>query len=78
MLDQSDVDAEEGAEFLRSEEFLFGTVGEDAAVLHHDDAVDFGKDVSQMVGDHEDADSLLGDLAESFTQLALSGKVEGV
>jgi len=78
MLDEGNVDAEQGAKFFWSEQFLFGTVGEDAAVLHHDDAVDFGKDVSQMVCDHQNADSLLRDLAESFTQLALSGEVKGI
>ena len=78
MLDEGNVDAEQGAKFFWSEEFLFGTVGENAAVAHHDHPVDFGKNVGQMMGDHQDADSLLRNLAKGCTQLALRGEVEGI
>jgi len=78
MLDEADVDAEEGAEFFRGEQVALRAVGEDAAVFHHDDAVDFGEDVGEVMGDHEDADALAGDAAEGIAQLALGGEVEGV
>ena len=78
MLDESDLDAEEGAQLFRGEQFPFGTVGHDAALPHHDDAVDFGKDVGQMMRDHEDTHALAGDAAKRLAQFALSGKIEGV
>lgn len=78
MLDQCDVDTEERAELLRTDQFAFRAVGEDASVLHHDDAVDFLEDVGEVVRDHQNAHTLAGDLAESFAEFALSGEVESV
>lgn len=78
VLDEADVDAEEGAEPVFGEEFGFGAVGEDAALAHHDDAVGLGNDVGEVVGDHENADAVLRDAAEGLAQLALGGEVEGV
>lgn len=78
VLDEGDFDAEEGAEIFRSDEVVFGAVGDDAAVAHEDDAVDFRNDVGEVVGDHEDAGAFAGDAAEGVTQLALGGEVEGV
>jgi len=78
MLNEGDIDTEEGAEFFLGDEFAFGAVGEDAAFLHHDDAVDLRQDVGQVVGDHEDAGALVGDAAEGLAEFALGGEVEGV
>ena len=78
MLEEGNVDAEEVAEFFRSKQFALRAVGEDAAALHHDDAVDFRENVGEVMGDHEDADALLRDAAESIAQLALGGEVKGV
>jgi len=78
VLDEADIDAEEGAEFFWGQQFALRAVGEDATVFHHDDAVDFGEDVGEVVGDYEDADALLRHAAESIAQFALGGKVEGV
>lgn len=78
MLDQRDVDTEERAELLRTDQFAFRAVGEDAPIPHHDDAIDFLEDVGEVMRDHQDANTLLGDLAESFAQFALSGEVEGI
>jgi len=78
MLDEADVDAEEGAEFFGGEQFLLRAVGEDAAVFHHDDAGYLRKNVGDVVGDHEDADAFAGDAAESVAELALGGEVESV
>jgi len=78
VLDEADFDAEEVAELFGCEEFPFGGVGEDAAFAHHDDAVDFGKDVGDVVGDEKDAGALLSYAAEGRAEFALGGEVEGV
>jgi hypothetical protein len=78
VLDEGHFDTEEVAKFGSGKQIALGTVGEDTAVFHHDDPVDFGKDVGQVMGDHENADTLLGDTAESLAKLALGGEVEGV
>lgn len=75
---EADFHAEEAAEFFLGEELSFGAVGEDAALAHHDDAVDLGDDVGEVVGDHEDADALGGNAAQRGAQLALGGEVKGV
>lgn len=77
-LEQVDFDTEQVAELLRGDQLLPGAVGEDAAVAHHDDAVDLRQDVGQVVRDHENADALAGDAAQRFAELALSGEIEGV
>ena len=78
MLDEADFDAEEVAEFFGGEQFPLGGVGEDAALAHHDDAFDLGKNVGDVVGDEEDAGALLSDAAEGFAKFTLGGEVEGV
>lgn len=78
MFDEADFDAEQGAEFFRGEQFPLRAVGEDAAFAHHDHAGNFRKDVGDVVGDHENADSLLRNAAEGLAEFALRGEVEGV
>jgi hypothetical protein len=78
VLDETDVDPKQRAEFFRSEQFPLRAVGKDAAALHHDDAIDLRENVGDVVGDHQNADALLGDAAEGFTELALGCEVEGV
>ena len=78
MLNEGDIDAEEVAKLRSGEQIAFGAVRVDTALFHHDDAVDFRKDIGQVVGDHENADTLLGDAAESLAEFALSGEIEGV
>ncbi len=56
----------------------FWTVGGDASVLHHEDAVDLGDDIGDVVGDEQDASSLLREFAEQVTQIGLGGQVEGI
>jgi hypothetical protein len=41
---------EEVAETRRGEELGFGAVGDDSAVFHHEDAVDLGWDVGDVMG----------------------------
>ncbi len=78
MLDERDVDAEEVAELLFSEQFPFRAIGVDAALPHHDDAGNLRKYVGDVMRDHENANSLLSNPAEGLAELALSGEVEGV
>ena len=78
MLHEGHFNAEERAKFGRGQQVALRTVGKDAAVFHHDDAVDFGQDVCQMVGDHKYAHALPGHMPEGLAQLALGGEVEGV
>jgi len=63
LLGEVDFGLEEVAEAGGGEEFRLGAVGYDAAVFHHQDAVDLGDDVGDVVGDEEDAGSLLGQAA---------------
>ena len=56
----------------------FWTIGGDASVLHHQDAVDLGDDIGDVVGDEQDASSLLCEFAEQVAEISLSGQVEGV
>jgi len=73
-----DIGFEEVAEAGGSEELGLGAVGYDAAVFHHEDAVDLGGDVGDVVGDEEDAGSLLGEATEQVAEVGLGGEVEGV
>lgn len=78
MLDEGDFDTKESAQLFVREEFPLRAIGKDAARAHHDDPVDFWEDVSKVVRDHEDAGPLLPDTPQSFAELALSGKIEGI
>ena len=67
---------EEFAKRGGGEEVGLGTVGYDAAFVHHEDAVDFGEDVGDVVGDEEDSGSLLGQRTEEIAEVALGGEIE--
>lgn len=75
-------DADGGLEELGKarlgEEFGAGAVGDDAAVLHEDDAGDFRKDVAEVMGDEDEACAFGGEAAEGFAEVALGSEVEGV
>ena len=73
-----DVDFKEGAEGGGGEQGGFGAVGVDTSVFHHDDAVDLGDDVGDVVGDEDDACSLLCEAAEEVAEVLLGTEVEGV
>jgi hypothetical protein len=60
------------------EELGAGAVGYDAALLHEDDAFDFGWDVVEVVGDQDQAGALSDEAAHAFAEVALGGEVEGV
>ena len=78
MLDERDVDPKEVAELFLGQQFPFGAIGEDAPVAHHDHPVDLRKNVGDVVGHHENADSLLRYAAQGCTEFALRGQVEGI
>lgn len=75
---QVDFGLKQVAEVRGGKEFGFGTVGVDAAGTHHEDAIDFGDDIGDVVRDKENAGSLLGELAKKVAEVALGGEVEGV
>ena len=77
-LGKTDLGAEEIAEALLGEELGARTVCDDAAVLHHQDAVDLGDDVGDMVGDEQDASSLLSEATQEIAEVGLGGEVECV
>ena len=77
-LSQLNVSLEEVAETRRGEKLGLGAVGDDAASFHHEDAIDFGWDVGDVMGDEEDASSLLGETAEEVAQVGLRGEIEGI
>lgn len=54
----------EVAEALRGEQLCFRSVSDDAAVFQHEDAIDLGDDVGNMVSDEEDSGTLLGEATE--------------
>lgn len=57
------VGLEEIAESGSVEQVGLWTIGGDASVLHHEDAVDLRDDIGDVVGDEQDASSLLGEFA---------------
>jgi len=70
--------SEEFGETRLGEEFFAGAIGDDAAGMHEDDALDFGQDVAQVVGDEHQASSLTRQTTKGFAEFALGGKVERV
>ena len=60
------------------EELFAWAVGEDAALLHEDNAVDFGEDVSEVMRDEDEPGAFLREAAHGFAELALGGEIEGV
>ena len=55
---------------------LLAAVEEDLAVFEEDDAVDFRDDVVEVMGDEEEADAGLGEIAELVADFAEGGEVE--
>ena len=74
----ADRGVEELAEARFGEQFVARAVGDDAAVAHEDDALDFGQDVAEVMGDEDEAGAFGGEAAQGFAQLALGGEVERV
>lgn len=75
---ETHLDAEQALKRLGGEQAGLRTVSEDAAFAHEDHAIDFGKNVGEMVRDHENADALLRDAAQGLAQLALGCEIECV
>lgn len=73
-----DAGAKEAGEVRGGEQIALGTVGEDAAVFHEEEAINLGDDVGGVVGDEQDCGSLPGELAEEVAKLLLRGEVEGI
>jgi len=74
----ADGSVEELGEARFGEELGAGCVGDDAAVAHEDDAVDFGEYVAEVVRHENEAGAFGGEAAEGFAQLALRGEIERV
>ena len=69
-LGEMDFGFEEIAEAGSGEKVGFGTVGDDAAIFHHEDAVDLGRDVGDVMGDEEDSSSMLGEATQGLRSSA--------
>ncbi len=57
---------------------MFGSIAEKSAAAEADNAVDFGDDIGQMMGDEEDAESGGGEFAGGVAEFGLGAEVEGV
>jgi hypothetical protein len=73
-----DLGFEEVAEGFGGEKGRLGSVRDDAALFHEQDAVDLWEDVSDVVGDEQDAGILPGKFLEEFAKIGLRGQVEGI
>ena len=62
----------------RCEELLTGTVTDDTAGTHENDALDFRQDVAEVMRNEHEAGAFSGEAAEGLSKLALGGKIEGV
>ena len=69
---------EELAEARLGQEFIARAVGDDAAIAHEDDAVDFGEYVAEVVRDHYQSRAFTSQPTQSFAQFALCGQIERV
>ncbi len=78
VVSELDAGLEEVAKSWGGEEIGFGAVGDDAAIAHEEDTVDFREDVGDVMGDEENAGSLLGQRTEEIAEVALGGEIEGV
>ena len=78
LLREIDLGVEEVAETGGGEKLRFRAIGDDAAVFHHEDAIDLGDNVGDVVGDEQDASSLLRKAAEEMAKLVLRGEIKGV
>jgi hypothetical protein len=67
LLSEMNFSFEEVAETWLGEKVDLGTVGDDAPGFHHEDAVDLGWDVGDVMSDEEDASSLLGETAKEIS-----------
>jgi len=70
--------AEEIAELSGCQQLRTWTIGDDAPVFHHQDAIDLGDDVGDVVSDEQDASSLLSEASQEVPEVCLGGEVEGV
>ncbi len=61
---------------MGGEDVCLGPVEEDSAIFEEDDAVDFGDDVVEVVGDEKDADAGLGEVAKLLADFAEGWEVE--
>lgn len=75
---EADGDGEEGGEDFAGEDAVLGAVGEDGALLEQNDAVHFRNDLGYMMGDENDAEAGLREMAHGVAKLELRGNVEGV
>ena len=62
----ADGGVEELSEARFGEELGAGCVGDDAAVAHEDDAIDFGEYVAEVVGDEDEAGAFRRQAAQGF------------
>ena len=74
----ADGSVEEFAEAGFGEEIGARAVADDSAIAHENDAIDFGQDVAEVMGDHDEASAFSGEAAEGFAEIALSGEIERV
>ena len=70
--------AKERAETRLGDQLLARAVGDDAAVAHEDDALDFGQHVAEVMRDHNEAGAVACQAPEGFAEAALRGEVESV
>src|ERR1700761_7172691 len=71
----ADGGVEEIGEVGFCEEFFTRAIGQDAALLHEDNAVDFGEDIAEVVGDEDEPGAFLREAAHGVAELALGGQV---
>ena len=76
--EEADGDGEERGERFAGKDAVLGTVGEDGTLLEQDDAVHFRNDLGYMMGDENDAQAGLCELAHGVAKLELRGNVESV
>src|SRR5580704_11623522 len=63
--------AEELAEARLGKEFVARAVGNDAAIAHEDDAVDFWEYIAEVMRDHDQSGAFASQPAQSFAQFTL-------
>lgn len=76
--EEADGDGEEGGESFAGEDAVLGTVGEQSALFEQDDAVDFRNDFGNVMGNEDDAEAGLREMAHGVTELELRGNVQSV
>jgi len=73
-----DARLEEAGESGGLKDFALGAVGQDFSGAHEDDALDFGNDVGDVMGDQDDANAGLGERSHGLAETVLRGDIEGV